>query len=243
MQNIINQTVGSLVTQNPGLARTFEKLGIDYCCGGKKSLAEACKDKGLDPATLAALIDADQTAAISSAIDPASLSLTELADHIEQTHHAWLRTELPRLSALIERIAARHSDKNLKLPQLPIAFAAFRSEMESHMAKEEQILFPLIRKIESERRDGSCACGTIENPIRVMEIEHQHAGDALSLMREITDGFSTPPGACNTYRAVMHSLQELEADMHQHVHKENNVLFPRAIAATKQSNKLAANRA
>jgi regulator of cell morphogenesis and NO signaling len=234
MQTKLTQMVGALVARSPNLARSFEKLGIDYCCGGKKTLAEACREKGLDGPTVVALIEANESPA-PAAIDAASMSLTELADHIEQTHHAWLRTELPRLSALIERIAARHSDKNLKLPQLPIVFAAFHSDLESHMAKEEQILFPLIRKIESDQRDGSCACGTIENPIRVMEIEHRHAGDALGLMRQITDDFSTPANACNTYRAVMHSLRELEADMHQHVHKENNVLFPRAIAATHRS--------
>jgi regulator of cell morphogenesis and NO signaling len=111
--------------------------------------------------------------------------------------------------------------------------------MESHMAKEEQILFPLIRQIDRASDDGSCPCGSVENPIRVMEIEHQHAGDALEIMRQITDDYSTPPAACNTYRATMHSLRELEADMHQHVHKENNVLFPRAIAAAKSESSTA----
>jgi regulator of cell morphogenesis and NO signaling len=239
MSDELSHTVGSLVAANPNLARTFEKLGIDYCCGGKKTLEQACADKGLDAHTVMRLIEADQQPPSAEAVDAASMSLTELADHIQQTHHAWLRTELPRLQGLVERIAARHGDKNLKLPQLPIVFAAFRSDLEAHMAKEEEILFPLIRKIDASFGDGTCACGTVENPIRVMEIEHQHAGDALQIMRQITNEYSTPPGACNTYRATMHSLQQLEADMHQHVHKENNVLFPRAIAATKRASSAA----
>jgi regulator of cell morphogenesis and NO signaling len=223
-------TVGQWVLERPGIARVFEKLGIDYCCGGKKPLGEACRIKGLDAANVVALLNAGDGGPAADNIDLAAMSLTELADHIQSTHHEYLKRELPRLQPLIERIAARHSDKNPKIIQLPYIFSAFRSELEAHMAKEEHVLFPLVRVIDSVGGTGDCACGTITNPIRIMELEHQHAGDALSLMSEITDGFSTPPQACNTYRTVMHSLAELESDMYRHVHKENSVLFPRAIA-------------
>ena len=227
MPNSLLRTVGSLVAERPGRARVFEKLGIDYCCGGKKSLEDACKSKQLDANTVASLLDAADNTSASPVIDAATMTLGELVDHIEQTHHKYLKVELPRLTPLVEKIASRHSDKNAKLPQLPIIFAAFRSELEAHMGKEEQVLFPLIRQIDANISTGACPCGSIENPIRVMELEHQHAGHGLELMRRITDDFSTPQNACNTYRAVMHALSELEADMHQHVHKENNVLFPR----------------
>jgi len=230
MSITIDSTVGEWVVERPGLARVFEKLGIDYCCGGKKPLADVCRERGLDPATVSALLTADNGDPKEDALDVANLSLSALADHIEQTHHAYLKSELPRLQPLVERIANRHADKNPRVVELPGMFAAFREELEMHMVKEERILFPLIRQIEQNKQDASVGCG-ISNPIRVMEEEHQHAGDALAKMSELTDGFQTPPLACNTYRAVMHSLAQLEADMHRHVHKENNVLFPRALAA------------
>ena len=229
MSELMERTVGALVAERPGRARVFEKLGIDYCCGGKKSLEDACKAKQLDLGTVATLLDVADGTPIFPVVDVATMTLSELADHIEQTHHKYLKAELPRLTPLVEKIALRHGDKNAKLQQLPIVFTAFRSELEAHMGKEEQVLFPLIRQVDKGQATGACPCGSIENPIRVMEIEHQHAGDGLALMRQITDDFSTPQNACNTYRAVMHALNELESDMHQHVHKENNVLFPRAI--------------
>jgi len=223
-------TIGELVAERPARSRLFEKLGFDYCCGGKKTLEQACRARGLDPATVAALLNESNADPNTGAVDVSAMSLTQLADHIEQTHHAYLKDELPRLHRLIQKIAAKHGPDNPELTQLPRVYAAFRSELELHMAKEERVLFPLIRQIEDRASGGSLHCGGIENPIRVMEIEHQHAGDALSHMRRITDDFNTPQSACNTYRAVMHSLIELEADLHQHVHKENNILFPRAVA-------------
>lgn len=228
MSATMQSTVGQWVLEQPRLARVFEKLGIDYCCGGKKPLDAACRAKGLDPATVLAFLSATQDANSNAPVDVANMSLTQLADHIQATHHANMKAELPRLQPLIEKIAKKHSDKNPLISQLPAVFSAFQSDMEAHMAKEEQVLFPLIRQLDTGESNGSCACGSIENPIRIMEIEHQHAGDALNLMRKLTDNYSTPEGACNTYRGVMYSLAELEADMHQHVHKENNVLFPKA---------------
>jgi regulator of cell morphogenesis and NO signaling len=195
-------TIGQLVAQRPGLSRLFGKLGIDYCCGGKRTLRQACEAKGLDSATVAALLDADQDGPTAGVVDVSTMSLTELADHIEQTHHHYLKLELPRLHPMIEKIAARHSDKNSRLGELTQVYAAFRSEMEAHMAKEEQILFPWIRQIDELPGGADQHCGGIDNPIRVMEMEHQHAGDAVQLMRELTDGFSTPPSqAANTMTA------------------------------------------
>lgn len=226
---VLEKTVGEPVAERPGRARVFEKLGIDYCCGGKKPLSEACAAKGLDVLSVSVLLDAEKSEN-SSAVDVSGMTLTELADHIEGTHHAYLKTELPRLMPLVERIAARHRDKNPRLPELAREFSAFRAELEAHMSKEERVLFPMIREIETKKREE----GAIENPVRMMEMEHKQAGDSLAVMRRLTDDFSTPTNACNTYRAVMHSLRELEADMRQHVHKENNVLFPKAVAASRR---------
>jgi len=135
-------TVGEWVLHRPNLARVFEKLGLDYCCGGKKPLSEACQAKDLDPATVLAVLNAEDRDAGSAPVDVSAMTLTELADHIQGTHHAYLKTELPRLHLLIDKIAAKHSDKNPKLSQMPYVYSAFRSDMEAHMGKEEQSPVP-----------------------------------------------------------------------------------------------------
>lgn len=234
-----SSTLGEVVAERPALARVFEKLGIDFCCGGKQTLEQACRGRGLDVGTVIALLNAgdaeEEPARGEKNIDVLKMSLTELADHIQHTHHAYLKRELPRLQPLIERIAIKHHDKNPKIVQLPAVYSDFRLEMEQHMAKEEHVLFPLIRRIDHALTHGERVSGSIAGPIEAMEIEHQHAGDALAVMRRLTDDFSTPGAACNTYRGVMQGLKELEADLHQHVHKENNVLFPRAISQTSRN--------
>lgn len=221
-------TVGDWVADRPARARVFESLGIDYCCGGKKPLANAAVEKGLDAVTLATMLRAieDNTQAHAADVDVDAMSLTQLADHIEQTHHAYLRSELPRLQQLLTKIASVHGDRDPRLPQLLETFDGFIAELQSHMMKEEQILFPICRALETGQTDFHC--GSINNPIRVMEMEHDAAGDALATMRELTDDFTPPSGACNTWRAALDSLAELEQDMHRHIHKENNVLFPKA---------------
>jgi regulator of cell morphogenesis and NO signaling len=228
-------TVGQLVAQRPARSRLFEKLGIDYCCGGKKPLEQACREKNLDPATILTVIQAqDQldaaVTATTTQIDAAAMSPTQLCDHIESTHHAYLKTELPRLAFLTVKVANAHGPADPRLLELARTFADFHAELESHMAKEEQILFPMIRQLDAPRARPNTAfhCGSINNPIRVMELEHQHAGDAMADFRRLTDDYTPPAHACNTYRALLDALHHLELDMHQHVHKENNVLFPKA---------------
>lgn len=223
-------TVGELVVENPTRARVFEKLGIDYCCGGKKPLADACAEQGLDVGRVTeALATADAPG--EGQRDWSQARLTELCDHIEATHHAYLKQELPRLTAMIQKVAQVHGDRHAELWMVRDVFEGMRSEMEAHMFKEEHILFPAIRRLESNSGEPCFHCGSIQNPIRVMESEHDSAGGALERMRQLTQGYAVPDGACNTYRAMLSALEQLEADMHQHVHKENNVLFPRAIAA------------
>jgi regulator of cell morphogenesis and NO signaling len=226
-----NATVGGLVAAVPARSRIFEQLGIDYCCGGKLPLAEACRKKGLDPRTVVQMLaafDAAQSGP-AEAIDPLSMTLTALADHIEATHHAYLKTELPRLDAITEKVARVHGEHDSRLAQVRQAFAALSEEMHSHMAKEERILFPMIRALEASGDLSVLHCGSLAHPIRQMEAEHDSAGGGLALMRELTDGFTPPAWACNTYRAMLDALAHLERDLHLHVHKENNVLFPQAV--------------
>ncbi|MSU22450.1 MAG: iron-sulfur cluster repair di-iron protein [Opitutus sp.] len=223
-------TVGNIVAAQPDLARLFERVGIDYCCGGKRTLAQACAGKGLDPAAFAVLLAAAaKLPAAGPTVDARAMSLTALADHIEQTHHCYLKEELPALAEKADRVAGKHGGRDPRLLVVAETIRALAGEMFHHMAKEEQILFPLVRELE---RAGTVAshCGSIANPIRQMELEHDGAGAAVARLRELTDGFVPDAAACNTHRAMLAGFARLESDLHAHVHKENNVLFPRALA-------------
>lgn len=222
-------TVGEAVTQHPGLARVFEIARIDYCCGGKRILAEVCQEKGIDPQEfLSALKDAAETNQDGTEVDAGAMSLTELADHIEKSHHDYLRSELPRLDRITERVANVHGQHDPRLREVRKAFIGLADEMLSHLMKEEQILFPMIRQIDSGR-EVSAQGRSVAAPIRQMELEHTDAGGALEQLRTLTDHYTPPDWACNTYRAMLDSLAQLERDLHMHVHKEDNILYPRAL--------------
>ncbi len=233
----VNDIVGDVVAHNPALSRVFEDKGIDYCCGGGQTLDQACQKKGLDTQVF---IDALQESALSSTeesiVDAAAMSLTELADHIVETHHNYLRTELPRLDAITHKVASVHGGKDSRLLQIRETFIAFSAELFGHMMKEEQILFPMVREIENSEGAPNFHCGSLANPIRQMELEHDNAGSALEKFHGLTDGYTPPDWACNTYRAMLDALSQLEQDLHQHIHKENNVLFPRALEVERVKN-------
>jgi regulator of cell morphogenesis and NO signaling len=155
-------------------------------------------------------------------------TLTELCDHIEQTHHAYLKTELPRLEGIIAKVLSAHGANHPALQAVRSAFADLKAELEPHLFKEERILFPAIRQLEQSAVKLHFPFGTVRNPIQVMEHEHENAGAALQRIRQATANFQVPSDACNTYRVMLVGLEQLEQNMHQHVHKENNILFPRA---------------
>lgn len=224
-------TIGELVAARPLLARFFDRLGIDYCCGGKQTLAAACQRRGLDVQTTLLLLDSTATALAAgpAEVDAAAMGLGQLADHIESTHHAYLKAELPRLVEMADRVAAKHGWRDSRLPEVAAAVNTLAAEMTDHMRKEEKILFPLVREIEAGAADGF-HCGSIANPIRQMEVEHESAGNLIARLRLLTEGFTPNADACNTHRALLGGLEEFESDLHRHVHKENNVLFPRALA-------------
>jgi len=224
-------TIGNLVAARPLLARVFETLGIDYCCGGKQTLAAACARLGLEVGPTITLIETTGAAfaAGPAEVDAAALGLSQLAEHIETTHHAYLKQELPRLVEMADRVATKHGWRDPRLPELAATVRTLTEEMLSHMQKEENILFPLVRQIEAGAI-GGFHCGSIANPIRQMEAEHESAGNLTAKLRLLTDGFTPNAEACNTHRALLAGLAEFEADLHRHVHKENNILFPRALA-------------
>ena len=220
-------TVGSLVLERPALSRVFSRHGIDYCCGGKQTLAQVCARLGLDPVMLLAELETEGANEPGPVVDWRLASLAELTAHIVATYHEPLRPELVRLAALVDKVARVHGPEHPELVQVAGIFHAFRAEMEPHMDKEEQVLFPLIREIEAGT--AGPRAGMVPMPIHVMESEHESAGQALASMRELTAGYSLPESACNSYRALFSGLAELEGETHAHVHLENNVLFPRAI--------------
>jgi len=224
-------TIGEIVAARPALARIFEKLGIDYCCGGKQTLAATCARRGLEIATTIALLDSAAAALVAgpAEVDAAAMSLTELTRHIEGTHHAYLKAELPRLVEMAERVGTKHCWRDARLTDMAIAVRTLAEEMISHMEKEEGVLFPLVREIEA-RTNAGLRGSDLAAPIQQMESEHESAGQLTARLRELTDGFTPNTEACNTHRALLAGLAEFESDLHRHVHKENNVLFPRALA-------------
>lgn len=223
-------TIGQIVAAHPSLTRFFENLGIDYCCGGKQPLADACAQRNLDLTTTLALLKsaASTLDAMPTEVDAAAMSLTQLADHIEQTHHVYTRTELARIVEMAAKVSTKHGWRDSRLIEMGTVVNYLANEMIDHMEKEESVLFPLVRRLEAGTAHEA-DLGMLSGPIQQMEAEHQNAGEALARLRELTDGFTPSEESCNTHRALLSGLAEFEADLHRHVHKENNILFPRAL--------------
>ena len=226
-------TVRDIALENPAAIRVFEKLGIDYCCGGRKPLAEACEERDLEPsAVLAAIAGAVQSPA-APATDWTTASLDSLCVHIISAHHAYVRSELPRLRQFAQKVVSRHGSTHPELLPIQQLVESLGEDLLQHLDKEEVILFPCI--VSLERNLSACgprslACfGNVRNPVRVMMAEHDAAGAALAQIRSLSRDFTPPEGACPTYRGFYQALSEFERDLRQHVHLENNILFPRAI--------------
>ena len=231
MKNITTETpVGELFRAFPARSRIFENLGIDYCCGGKKSLAEACQAKKLDPATVVAMLSALDNGGKEVQADPDTLTLTELCDHIDRVHHGYLREELPRLDFMTKKVAATHGDADPRLLDVRRLFETFKDKVSAHTAEENEQVFPAIRQLEGA--DGNKAERTfaLKKEFEKLEIEHLSTGAALAQFNQLTDSYTPPDWACGTMRALYDGLRQMEKDMHQHIHEENNVLFPRALA-------------
>jgi regulator of cell morphogenesis and NO signaling len=225
-------TVREIATTSPAAVRVFEKYSIDYCCGGHRPLDEACREKGLSAEAVLAEV-ASSARQGDSGRNWARAPLSELITHILTTHHAYLNAELPHLEARLAKIAGKHGEKYPELTRLQDVFAGLKAELESHCGKEEVVLFPAIADLEAAAGEGrapapSCF-GTVRNPIRMMMHEHDGAGEALREMRRLTQDYAVPEGVCPTFRATYADLEAMERDLHQHIHLENNILFPRAI--------------
>ena len=234
MKAIATKTVREVALENPAATRIFEQLGIDYCCGGHKPLEEAVAAKNLSLDDVLARLDAAGSTVAKTGKDWQSESLAELINHINSTHHVYVRSEVPRILALLEKVAGVHGERHPELNEVRERFYELSQELASHLMKEEQILFPYIASAE-QAQSGACASphscfGTVQNPIRMMMFEHDNAGGVLRELRQLTNDYTVPADGCITYKTVFEALQAFEADLHQHIHLENNILFPRAIA-------------
>ena len=224
-------TVGELVAERPERARVFERLGIDYCCGGKQTLAAACAQLGLSPETVLAQLESAAASSVAAGeAAPASLTLTALCEQIVQLHHAYLRETLPRLHELARKVTTVHRPAHPELEQVREVFEELWMEIENHIDQEERLLFPACRQLEATLRPVDLSCGSLGAAVVRLEHEHSDAGEALTLLRSLTDGYGPPPDACPSYRSLLEGLHDLESDLHQHIHKENNILFLRAMA-------------
>jgi regulator of cell morphogenesis and NO signaling len=219
--------VAALVLEQPGRARVFERFEIDYCCGGKVPLRAACAERGLDLELVLGALREAPAVGVEDA-DWAAASVTDLCAHIVGHHHAYLREELPPLRLLVGKVARAHEGAHPELAEVETTFAAVANELEEHMEKEEQILFPACVALEDGDRSGF-AFGSVQNPIRVMLDDHDEVAAGLARLRRLTNDYEQPGDACNSYRAMLDRLHTLEVDLHRHVHEENNILFPRAL--------------
>jgi len=228
------KTVREIALENPSSMRVFETLGIDYCCGGSKSLSDACSAADIDPARVIDLLgQAQQEAGAPESDGWNELGLGELSRHIVEKHHGFVRSETPRIQSLLLKVVAKHGPVHSELPQIERLFAAIAQELATHMFKEEQVLFPYIERMEQALLNAQpvppAFFGTVKRPIASMIAEHDDAGAMLAQIRDLSQGFAVPGDACPTFVATYRALENFERDLHKHVHLENNILFPRAI--------------
>lgn len=231
MRTEATATLKDLALSHPAAARVFESYHLDYCCGGHQTLGDACRAAGLN---LDEVVTAVQRAQREPASEPRwdEASLIALVRFIVDTHHAFTRTELTRIEALLAKVIARHGAAHSELGKIDRCFVELKADLGPHLLKEEQVLFPYIEALENHRQQKAPlppACfGTIDNPIRMMSIEHDAVGTLLRQIRSLTADFAPPADACPTYQALYQAMEGLETDLMRHIHLENNLLFPRA---------------
>ena len=229
-----NQTVREIAINYPQAVSVFEKLRIDYCCGGKRPLKDACERANVPVGKVMEQVAALETNDVSPEEQRwTEASLADLMAHIVDRHHRYVRDEAPRLEALLQKVVSRHGEAHPELGAVQETFGALAEELFAHMMKEERVLFPFVEQMEvASRTGGSGPVGcfpTVEFPIARMLGEHDDAGALLSQIRDLSSGFQPPDGACPSYHGLYQALEEFERDLHHHVHLENNILFPRAV--------------
>jgi regulator of cell morphogenesis and NO signaling len=231
----LNKTVRDLAIELPQATRVFERLKIDYCCGGDKPLGEACATAGVEVAILERMLDeAGQTdTKKNGSVDVQTATLSELIDHIVVKHHVYAKDEMARLELLLEKVFTAHGENHPELRDIGQLFRTLCADLRPHMFKEERILFPYIVDLEKSVLQSRAApfapFGTVNNPVRMMMMEHDAAGDILRKLRILSSNFTVPPDGCISYATLYQALEAFELDLHQHIHLENNILFPGAV--------------
>lgn len=246
MSELLNKTLAQIVTGNHQAAIVFEKYHLDFCCKGKRPLLEAISEKQLPVEDVVKeLNEVLHTSVNKEAALLNYITLSQLCDYIVATHHAYVRQSSEQIALYLENISNKHAGRHPELVDILQLFTTIKKEMTDHMFKEENILFPRIKELEKHYAEkmplALPASAYIEAPIAMMEEEHESAGSLLEKIREKTNNYTAPADACTTYRVAFASLQAFEADLHQHVHMENNVLFPRAVEMIKKLSKLSTN--
>ena len=232
---LANQTLAEIVTENIRSAIVFEEFGLDFCCKGKRPLSDACAENKVNVKDVVKSLSDLNSNETSQNINDWELDF--LIDYIMNNHHQYVRRMIPVISLHADKVASVHGKNHPETIEIADLFLAVREELESHMMKEERILFPFIKQLYNAKKINEQIApppfGTIQNPIRMMEAEHSSAGDALFKIRDLSKNYSTPEDACNTFKALYSELKEFEEDLHKHIHLENNLLFPKSIEIEK----------
>jgi len=231
VEKLVEKTLAEIVTDNIRSAIVFEEYGLDFCCKGNRGLKDACADKNIDVRKVVnELINLSRNG--NGKENPNDWQLDFLIDYIINNHHQYVRRMIPVISLHADKVASVHGKNHPETLRIADLFLAVREELEMHMMKEERILFPQIKQMVQTQKENSQyfapPFGSIQNPIRMMEYEHTSAGDALSQIRELSNNYTHPEDACNTFKALFSELKEFEEDLHKHIHLENNILFPKS---------------
>lgn len=237
METNNNTTIGEIVANDFRTAAVFSKLGIDFCCKGQRSISEVCEKNNLNPNSLLQELNEVMNNAGGESIDYNSWPLDLLADYIEKKHHRYVENKTPIIIEFLNKLCKVHGVSHPELFEITELFKGSAQDLASHMKKEELILFPFIRKMaEAKLQNRDVATphfGTVENPVEMMKTEHEVEGDRFRQIATLTDNYTPPTDACNTYKVTFAMLEEFEKDLHTHIHIENNIMFPRAIALEK----------
>jgi regulator of cell morphogenesis and NO signaling len=235
MQELSNKTIREIALESPLTTRVFEEFKIDFCCGGRVPFNEACEKAGVDPAAVQAKLDAIIENKSNGTIEAESLrkSPTEMIEHIVSTHHVFTRSEITRLLPLMDKVASRHGENHPELLLIQDMFRDLAEGLLVHMRKEEAVLFPYIGQVDAAA-SGRLPVplshfGSVQNPVRMMMFEHDRDGATLKKLRELSSDYTAPADACPSFKGLYAGLEDLERDLHRHIHLENNVLFPRAV--------------
>jgi regulator of cell morphogenesis and NO signaling len=230
MQDIRNTTLGELAAKDYAYARIFKKFGLDFCCGGGQTIANACTAGGVVESELIEELENLELISNKNSIAADDVDLHQLIDHIESRHHTYVRENLPVLLGFAQKVASVHGKAHPNTLVICELFEELTADLSQHLLKEEQVLFPYIRQIAGpEPKGAQVQCGHVSAPIAAMHNEHDHAGHSMKRIRELTNDYQPPEGACNTFRALYAGLAEFEEDLHLHIHLENNILFRKVL--------------